>query len=165
MSSPDNPQFEPPVTAEAQAPTPTLSAPDPFGTASIPPIPAPPPPIENPVWNGWDVLLIAGLTVVTMVVFQLAVLLAAHFIWYPQESLADLSKQPIVLIVSQILIYIPVAVLHGCAGRRKVSRAFLAGDPVELAAGGVEADGVGSGDVLRAEPAAKFVAHAARHAV
>jgi membrane protease YdiL (CAAX protease family) len=109
LSSSDNPQFEPPVRAEAQSPTPTLSAPDPFATASIPLVPAAPPPIENPVWNGWDVLLIAGLTVVTMVVFQLGVLVAAHFLWYPQESLADLSKKPIVLIVSQFLIYIPVA--------------------------------------------------------
>ena len=107
LSSPDNPQFEPP--AEAPTPTPTLRAADPFVAASLPPLPTAPPPIENPVWNGWDVLLIAGLTVVTMVVFQLAVLLAAHFIWYPHESLADVSKQPILLIVSQVLIYIPVA--------------------------------------------------------
>lgn len=105
MSSSDNPQFEPPpVSAEA----PTLSAPDAFAAASGAPIPAPPP-IENPVWNGWDVLLIAGLTAVTMVVFQLAVLLVAHFLWFPHESLADVSKKPILLIASQVLIYIPVA--------------------------------------------------------
>ncbi len=110
MSSPNNPQFESPVGAEAPTPTPALSPPEPFGAASLPPVPSAPVPIENPVWNGWDVLLIAGLTVVTMVVFQLAVLLAAHFIWYPHESLADVSKKPILLIVSQILIYIPVAV-------------------------------------------------------
>ena len=109
MSSHDNPEFEPPVTSEAPATTPTLSAADSFAAADIPPIPVAPAPIENPVWNGWDVLLIAGLTVVTMVVFQLAVLLAAHFIWYPHESLADVSKKPILLIVSQVLIYIPVA--------------------------------------------------------
>ena len=97
---------EAPVSAE----DPTLSAAEPFEAAArIAPIPAARPPIENPVWNGWDVLLIAGLTVVTMVVFQLAVLLAAHFIWYPHESLADVSKRPILLIVSQVLIYIPVA--------------------------------------------------------
>lgn len=65
--------------------------------------------MENPVWNGWDVLLIAGLTLVTMVVLQLAVLLAAHWLWFPQESLADVSKKPILLIASQFLIYIPVA--------------------------------------------------------
>jgi membrane protease YdiL (CAAX protease family) len=108
LSSSDNPQFEPrPVSAET--PTPTLSAPDPPPAASVAPVPTAPPPIENPVWNGWDVLLIAGLTVVTMVVFQLVVLLAAHFLWYPNESLADVSKKPILLIASQFLIYIPVA--------------------------------------------------------
>lgn len=108
MSSSDNSQSEPQqaVTSEAQL---LPSPPDAFGPASVPPSPTIPPPIENPVWNGWDVLLIAGLTVVTMVVFQLAVLLAAHFLWYPHESLADVSKKPILLIASQFLIYIPVA--------------------------------------------------------
>jgi len=85
------------------------SVPDPFGRANSPPGPTIPPPIENPVWNGWDVLLIAGLTVVTMVVLQLGVLLVAHWLWFPRESLADVSKRPILLIASQILIYIPVA--------------------------------------------------------
>jgi membrane protease YdiL (CAAX protease family) len=108
LSSSDNPQFEPPPVS-AEAPTPTLSAPDPPPAASVALVPTAPPPIENPVWNGWDVLLIAGLTVVTMVVFQLVVLLAAHFLWYPNESLADVSKKPILLIASQFLIYIPVA--------------------------------------------------------
>ncbi len=105
MSSSDNPQFEPQplVSAESQA-TPPAS---PFPAGSIGP--TIPPPIENPVWNGWDVLLIAGLTVVTMVVLQLGVLLAAHWLWFPRESLADVSKRPILLIASQILIYIPVA--------------------------------------------------------
>lgn len=54
-------------------------------------------------------LLIAGLTVVTMVVLQLAVLLVAHRLWYPQESLADVSKKSILLIASQFLLYIPIA--------------------------------------------------------
>ena len=108
MSSSDNPQFEPPPVS-AEAPTPTLSAPDPPPAASVAPVPTAPTPIENPVWSGWDVLLIAGLTVVTMVVFQLVVLLAAHFLWYPNESLVDVSKKPILLIASQFLIYIPVA--------------------------------------------------------
>jgi membrane protease YdiL (CAAX protease family) len=109
LSSSDNPQFEPPplVSAEPQAPMP--SAPDPFAAVSVAPVPSAPPPIENPVWNGWDVLLIAGLTVVTMVALQLAVLLAAHWLWFPQESLADVSKKSILLIASQFLLYIPVA--------------------------------------------------------
>ena len=107
MSSSDNPQFEPQPLVSAE--TPMLSAPDPFAAASVTPVPTTPPLIENPVWDGWDVLLIAGLTLVTMVVFQLAVLLAAHWLWYPHESLADVSKKPILLIASQFLIYIPVA--------------------------------------------------------
>jgi len=107
LSSSDNPQFEPQPLVSAE--TPMLSAPDPFAAASVTPVPTTPPLIENPVWDGWDVLLIAGLTLVTMVVFQLAVLLAAHWLWYPHESLADVSKKPILLIASQFLIYIPVA--------------------------------------------------------
>ncbi|HWY05103.1 MAG TPA: type II CAAX endopeptidase family protein [Candidatus Acidoferrum sp.] len=109
MSSSENPQFEPQPLLNAEPPTPLSGAPDLFAAGSVAPGPTLPPPVENPVWNGWDVLLIAGLTVVFMVVFQLAVLLAAHWLWYPQESLADVSKQPILLIASQFLIYIPVA--------------------------------------------------------
>ena len=80
--------------------------PDLFRAASLP---TAPPPVENPVWDGWDVLLIAGLTVVTMVVLQLVVLLAAHRLWYPHEALADMGQKPILLIVSQFLLYLPVA--------------------------------------------------------
>ena len=61
------------------------------------------------MWSGWDVLLIAGLTVVTMLTLQTIVLLAAHWLWYPKESLADVSQKSILLIVSQVLLYIPVA--------------------------------------------------------
>jgi uncharacterized protein len=61
------------------------------------------------VWNGWDVLLIAVLTLVTMVVLQLAVLLIAHAWRYPRESLAQVAQKPILLLVSQFLIYAVVA--------------------------------------------------------
>ena len=109
LSSSDNPQFEPQSLVSGEAQAPEAGAPDPFAAASVAPVSTAPPPVENPVWNGWDVLLIAGLTVVTMMVLQLVVLLAAHWLWYPQESLADVSKKPILLIASQFLIYIPVA--------------------------------------------------------
>jgi hypothetical protein len=85
------------------------SAPETFTPASAAPVPTAPAPVENPVWDGWDVLLIAGLTVVTMVVLQLVVLLAAHRFWYPHESLSDMGQKPILLIVSQFLLYLPVA--------------------------------------------------------
>lgn len=53
-------------------------------------------------------LLIVGLTLVTMVVLQFAVLLAAH-LRYPHESLADAAQTPILLLISQFLIYAAVA--------------------------------------------------------
>lgn len=109
MLSSDNPQFEPQPLVSAETQPPPASVADPFSAASIPPIPTAPPPVENPVWNGWDVLLIAGLTLVTMVIFQIAVLLIAHWLWFPRESVLDVSKKPILLIASQFLIYIPVA--------------------------------------------------------
>ena len=71
--------------------------------------PLPVPPIEDPVWSGWDVLLIALLTFVTMVVLQLAVLFTAHSLWYPRESMSDVAQKPILLLVSQFLVYIAVA--------------------------------------------------------
>ena len=73
------------------------------------------PPIENPVWSGWDVLLIAALTFVVMVVTQVAMAKAAQLLWYPRENLLEAAQRalqnPAVIIASQFLVYIPVALL------------------------------------------------------
>ena len=61
------------------------------------------------MFNGWDVLLLALLTFVSMVVFQLAVVLVARKFLFPGLALADLAKKPLLLLVSQFLIYLPVA--------------------------------------------------------
>jgi len=116
VSSPDNPQFEPqpqaaigpplnepPVSAESPA---AQAAPDPFAAPILTPAPAPP---RDPVWSGWDVLAITGLTVVTMLVLQLAVLLGAHWFIYPRLNIAALAQKPILLLVSQVLLYAAVA--------------------------------------------------------
>ena len=66
-------------------------------------------PVENPVFTGWDVLAIAALTVVTMIILQLVVLLAAHWWRYPHESLQDVAQKPILLLVSQFMVYVAVA--------------------------------------------------------
>ncbi len=80
MSSPDNPQFDPQPRLRRRSAD-AYSERGGSVCCSEPSAAFPPhrPPVENPVWNGWDVLLIAGLTVVTMVVFQLAVLLGGAF--------------------------------------------------------------------------------------
>jgi uncharacterized protein len=61
------------------------------------------------VWTGWDVLAIAALTFLTMVVLQLGVLLAAHRWSYPHENMSEVAQKPILLLVSQFLIYVAVA--------------------------------------------------------
>ena len=108
LSSSDNAQYQPQSEAGSEPQAPMTGTPDPFAAASAAPVPTTPP-IENPVWNGWDVLLIAGLTMVAMLVVPLVVLLAAHRLWYPHEALADMGQKPILLIVSQYLLYLPVA--------------------------------------------------------
>jgi membrane protease YdiL (CAAX protease family) len=108
LSSSDNPQFDPtpPVNSEPQSSAPR--SPDPVIVVSLPPVPTAPPPVENPVWNGWDVLLIAALTFVTMFVVQFTVLFAASWLSHPHATLADLIQRPILLLLSQLLIYIAV---------------------------------------------------------
>jgi uncharacterized protein len=110
LSSPDNPQHDPQPPKEEPAPVPTFSVLD--SGYQPPSFDVPPPRLpkadENPVWSGWDVLLIAALAFVSMVVLQFAVLLAAQRFAYPKLSLGDLTEKPIVLLVSQFLIYIPI---------------------------------------------------------
>ena len=117
MSSPDNPQLEPtvpePAVEDFRAPEPVQlndPAPDPV-LPNLAPAPSPvaPPPIEDPVFSGWDVLLLALLTFVSMVVFQLAILLVARRLLYPTLAFSELANKPLLLLVSQFLIYLPVA--------------------------------------------------------
>jgi hypothetical protein len=114
LSSSDNPQFEqqPIVNIEAQGPA--QAAPDPltaadFASASAS-APVAPPPVENPVWNGWDVLLIVGLTLATIFISQLAILFGAQRHLYPRMTLGDLAQKPILLLLSQFVIDSSVAV-------------------------------------------------------
>jgi membrane protease YdiL (CAAX protease family) len=113
LSSSDNPQFDPQrlVNAEPQAVT---GAPDPFVLAPVPPLASAPvpsglPPVENPIWSGWDVLLIAGVTFLAMLALQLLVIFGALWLVYPHSNLAAVSQKPILLLVSQFLIYAVVA--------------------------------------------------------
>lgn len=109
MSSSDNAQFEPPLPVNEQPPS---VPPPPFFEPGLAPVPAPP--VENPVWNGWDVLLIAVLTFIVMIALQLGVAIAVQVLWYPHRSLFEaaqmVTQKPILLILSQFLIYIPVAI-------------------------------------------------------
>jgi membrane protease YdiL (CAAX protease family) len=126
LPSPENPQFEqqPTLTTEPQLPPPTY---DPLTAGSLPPaapfFTAPPPP-RDPVWSGWDVLLIAGLAFISMLVLQLIVLVGAQLLIYPHENMADVAQKPILLLISQFLIYIPVIICMVLLVRSKYDAPF-----------------------------------------
>jgi len=61
------------------------------------------------MWSGWDVLLVAGLGFLATVVLQLAVLLGARLWFYPHADMAFVARQAIVLLVSQILVFLAIA--------------------------------------------------------
>jgi membrane protease YdiL (CAAX protease family) len=106
LASPDNSQFqpqpgnseEPPVLEPTPLPSADQVEPSPTLTLS-----------ENPVWNGWDVLQIAGLALLSVFVLQLVILFAAKQFAYPRVPLRDLAQKPILAILAQLLAYIVVA--------------------------------------------------------
>lgn len=106
MSSPYNPQFEPQplVSGETQASVPIDGGA--FSSSALPPL-IPPLPAKNPVWSGWDVLVIAVLTVVSVVLLGAVLALGTHLA-YPQTSLKDVS--PLLAILAQLLAYVAVAI-------------------------------------------------------
>ena len=108
LSAPENPQFEPqPLNSEPQTPAPFVVAPFP------PPEPQPAKPApkdgENPVWNGWDVLLILVLTAATFILAQLFVLPGLFRLFYPHGSLMELAQKPALVLLSQLLMYVVMA--------------------------------------------------------
>ncbi len=110
MSSSDNPQPSPEQSSPPE-PQPTISQPlETSGAAVVTGGPMSPPPVENPVWSGWDVLLIIGLTFATIFVSQFAILIGAHYFFYPRASLMDLAQRPILLLVSQYVIDFAVVI-------------------------------------------------------
>jgi membrane protease YdiL (CAAX protease family) len=110
LSSPENPQFDPPPLAAVEPPVSAAIPPDPFAASNPTPIPATPTPaFKDPVWSGWDVLLIALLTIVTLIVVQFVAAVGAQHWAYPHASLADMLQKPILVLLSQFLAYMLVA--------------------------------------------------------
>jgi membrane protease YdiL (CAAX protease family) len=79
--------------------------PDP-GSGPFPePLLSPPPPAEDPVWSGWDVLQIALITIASIVVLALVVALTAQRLLFRGTGFVDVLKIPMVSVVAQILAY------------------------------------------------------------
>jgi len=109
LSSPDNPQLDPTaLTSDLQPAVPLVLDPVP------PPVLAPTPPAphagENPVWSGWDVLLIAALTLATIFLIQLILILVGLRFVYRHENWVDVAQKPVLALLSELLAYGVVAV-------------------------------------------------------
>lgn len=108
MSSPENPPFGlPPLNIEPQTPTPFVV--EPFPPPQSQPTAPAPKAGENPVWSGWDVLQITGITLLTLFVVQFLVVVAAHRFAYPHESWFDVAQKPVLALLAQLLTYAAVA--------------------------------------------------------
>ncbi|MBA3913890.1 MAG: CPBP family intramembrane metalloprotease [Acidobacteriales bacterium] len=98
---------------------------NPLPDPSLPPVeaalsyPLPEPQRENPPWSGWEVLQIAGVTLVMIVVFVLATTFVTQRLLYPKTSIMDVAKIPLVSVVAQLLAYLIIlGYMAVIAGRR-----------------------------------------------
>jgi len=64
---------------------------------------------ENPVWSGLDVLLIAGLTILTLFIAQILIVLGARRFLYPYQSWLEVAQKPSLALLSELLTYAVVA--------------------------------------------------------
>jgi uncharacterized protein len=123
----DNPQFESPAE-----PTPSLSteAQPTLAPGSEPefiprPASTPAPQLaEDPVWSGWDVLLLAGLTLVAVVLSQLLAVVIAVKLVYPHASFAHVAQKPLLALGSEFVAYVFVAALMIALVEGKYHRNF-----------------------------------------
>jgi uncharacterized protein len=107
LSSPENPKFD---LLRDEPQTPALLASTPFPSAGIEPVRPAPKANENPVWSGWDVLQIAGLTLATLFILQLLIVLTARRYAFPNASWADVAQKPSLALLSELLTYLAVAI-------------------------------------------------------
>jgi uncharacterized protein len=107
LSSPVNPQVDPPSLSR-QPPSPAPLAASPPPPEILPASPAPKA-TENPVWTGWDVLQIAGLTLVTLFIAQILIVLGARHYFFPNASWVEVAQKPALALLSELLTYIAVA--------------------------------------------------------
>jgi len=102
LPSSADPQFEP--RAPLSSAVPVTSEPESLAPHATEPSALPPLPLENPAWNGWDVLLIVVLTIVTMVAVELALIFGAHYLFYPRVTIFELTQRPILALFAQFLV-------------------------------------------------------------
>jgi hypothetical protein len=108
LSSPEDPHHDPPsLSSEPEILTPPatdLFSPPVFAAATVPPQSG-----ENPVWTGWDVLIIAVLTLCTLFFAQVFIVLGARHFAFPHQSFMEVAQKPSLALLSELLTYVAVA--------------------------------------------------------
>jgi uncharacterized protein len=96
------------------------------GSSPFPDSPAPQQPVlaENPPWGGWDVLQIAVLTIVSIMVFLVAIAAAAQRLLYPRLAFVEVLKYPLVSVAAQLFAYILVLGFMVSVAKRRPGHDF-----------------------------------------
>jgi uncharacterized protein len=103
LSSLENPRFDPqPPPSDPQLPLPLAT--DPFPPTSLPSKSG-----EAPVWNGWDILQIVGLAVLTLFIAQLGIVVGARHFIFRHKSWLDVAQMPALALLAEFLTYLAVA--------------------------------------------------------
>ena len=98
MSAPHNPISEPQPTTDPQLQLASTSV---FS----------PPPVENPLWTGWDVVALVFVTFFAIVVCVFATAYFVHVRFSPSTPWIDSLKRPEVVVGGQLLAYVFILVL------------------------------------------------------
>ena len=106
----------------ATTPPAGLEASQPTGTAVPETLPIVP---RDPVWTAWDLILLAAVSILTLLVTMLAVLLAAKYWLYRGADLNDLARNALIVVGGQSLGYVFVfAYMYGLVKIVRRARSF-----------------------------------------
>ena len=128
---PEHEEDKPQIELETAGPAPETPDAQPIllRLDGSPAYPSPPDPPRDPIWSGWDVLLIALLAIGTLFLTQVAILLVAKLWLLPQLNLVELgnrlAKNPSLALLSMLLSYGVVALYMVRLVRAKYKAEFL----------------------------------------
>ncbi|MGB8583998.1 MAG: type II CAAX endopeptidase family protein [Candidatus Sulfotelmatobacter sp.] len=63
---------------------------------------------ENPVWSGWDVLIIAVLTLGILFAVQLVTVVVARHFAYPHRSWIEVAQKPVLALLAEFVAYMVI---------------------------------------------------------
>lgn len=111
------PQIAPPAASPTYLPPAVV----PEQPTLEPPAPTP----HDPVWSGWDVLLLAGLAIFALLVAEILTAVVAMAFFYRNVPFRDLIQRPVLSLAGEALGYIFVALFMVMLVEGKYRKPFL----------------------------------------